>query len=399
MRPVVLVVLVVFVSLLVAGCAGDDAAPDGADAGDDTGTLVVTDADGVVSRVDPLDGSSTAVSDAAAPGIGVQATPSHDGEVVVWTELEGAEPVVAVADGSGTERIPSPTPPFFYMFSPDDERLVALGNDPGGEGVALLVVDRTEPAVRQVDAGSPYFVAWSPTGDGLGAHIGGDSLVTVDPAGERVRIDATPGAFQAPEWTPDGRLLAVVAAEGATVGIGPGTAQTSSSTLAYVDPDTGAAEPLAAVAGPTAFELGAEGRVAMVDGVGGSGTMLGPLVVVDDGTSESVAEDVVAFEWSPDGSRLLYYTLDPDLGVAPHTWDGESVSDYPVFLPTAVFLNEYLPFWSQYTRTITQWAPDGSSFAYAAAGVEPGESSAIWVQPLDGERRETVPGEMVVWAP
>ena len=65
-------------------------------------------------------------------------------------------------------------------------------------------------------------------------------------------------------------------------------------------------------------------------------------------------------------------------------------------MPTETFVTQYLPFWAQYTRNLTQWSPDSSAFAYAAADGEEGE---IRIQPLDGEVESVGAGEMVIWAP
>ncbi|HJR93393.1 MAG TPA: hypothetical protein VJ938_13195, partial [Acidimicrobiia bacterium] len=81
----------------------------------------------------------------------------------------------------------------------------------------------------------------------------------------------------------------------------------------------------------------------------------------------------------------------------PHVWDGDAVVDFAGFMPTAMFVNQYLPFWAQYTRTITQWSPDSTGFAYAAAPDDgPGQ---VRFQPLDGEIVDMGEGEMVIWSP
>lgn len=383
---------VVLVLVAAVGCS------DTAGENDGSGSLVVTDSGGVISRVDPDTGDTEQLSDGVDGGIVVQATPSTDGTALVWTDAEGGEPFVVVHAGGSTERIAAPTAPFFYVWAPGDERIAALGNDPDGTGVALLVVDVEAGAVRRVDAGSPYYISWSEDGDQLAAHIGGESLVTVSLEGERTAVPVRTGLFQAPDWATDGRVLAVVATERATASIGRAL-QTSTAALAYVDPASGEAEPLLEVDSAVSFDLAPDdARVAVVDGVGGAGTMFGSLVVAGgDAGPVTIADEVVSFEWSPDGSLLLFHTLHPEQGLVPHVWDGESATDYPGFVPTEVFVAQYLPFWSQYNQTITQWAPDSSAFAYAY-DEEGEEEGSVFVQPIDGDRRRVIAGEMVIWS-
>jgi TolB protein len=125
---------------------------------------------------------------------------------------------------------------------------------------------------------------------------------------------------------------------------------------------------------------------------------VGPLTVhpLEDGATESVSPGpVAAFEWSPDGERLLYLIVDRAAGlVAPHVWDGQMTTGFEGYVPTPLFVAQYLPFWDQYTRSLTTWSPDGTAFVYASQGSGGGE---IWVQPLEGDRRMVAEGEFASW--
>lgn len=388
--------LVAIATAMLTSCS-----PDSGTAGADRGNLVVTGADGSVALVDPDGGESQTLSASGGSGVAVQATPSHEGDTVVWTEVVDGKPMVAVYDGSEVEHIEAATAPFFYMFSPDDTLVAALGNDPGGGGVALVMVDPTAASAEVVDVGQPYFVSWNTDSAELAAHIGSDVIARVGLDGTRTPIAALPGPYQAPQWLPDGRLVGVVLTEGTTAGVGdPVTLQTSRPSLAILDPDSGQLDRLIDVDSAVTFEATTDGeRIALVDGVGPGGLTLGTLEVVSVAGDEPVTvaeEGVVAFEWSPDGRALLYHTLDREEGLVPHVWDGNSVRDHSGFVPTGVLLEQYLPFWSQYVQTITQWSPDGSTFVYAAIS-DDGEGT-IWVQPIDGDRRQVAAGEMAVWS-
>ncbi len=385
------------VALTVASCSGEEAAVETGE-----GRLVVTGADGAVALVDPVDGGSEVLAEGGRVEAVVQPTASRDGTTVVWTEAGPGGPAVAVHQNSETRRVPVPAAPFFYLFAPGGDRLAALGNDPDGSGVALIIVDLARGVGDIVDTGQPYFMDWHPDGDRLVAHIGGDVLATVTVDGGRQLLGVEPGTFQAPQVTPAGRVLAVVGAGGVTAAAAAETltAQVGGGSLALIDAEGESFERLATASSLVSFEMAPTGdRVAYVDGLGGGGTALGPLRVVasDGSSSEMVADAVVAFEWSPGGEHLLFLALDRQEGLVPRVWDGSVAVEHPGFLPTRVFLSQYLPFWFQYARSVTQWSPDGTAFAYAAVGDD--GVGRIWVQPLAGERRDLGEGEMVTWAP
>lgn len=363
-----------------------------------SGQLIVTASDGTVSLVDPDTGAGVAVSEAPSNPIAVQPTPSPDGTVVIWSEVVEGETRAAVFEEGALRSIPVPTLPFFYLFSPDGTQVLALGNDLGGEGVAAMLIDLASDEAEIIDTGSPYFVDWSPASDRLVGHIDGARLAVVGTDGEHVGIDLDPALFQAPDWVNDGSVVAATIVESVTAS--RAALQTGAATLVTVDPGTGQSVALAPLASGVAFEVSPDGRsVAFIDGVEATGASLGTLsVVAIDGASDAVpiAGNVTTFEWSPDGGHLLFGAFDSVEGLILHTWDGESVTRYEGIVPSPRFVAEYLPFWSQYIRSVTQWAPDGSAFAYAAIDES---GPGIWVHPLGGESERVADGDMVVWSP
>ncbi|MGH8911132.1 MAG: hypothetical protein ACRDVD_01365 [Acidimicrobiia bacterium] len=382
-------VSLVAVAVLAVACTGNG---DGAPAG----RLVVTGPDGALTLVDPQGGEPEVLSEGSRGAVPVQATASPDGETLVWSDVapDGETPVLKVHDQAGTRELESPTVPFYYAFAPAGVTVAALGNDPEGAGVALLIIDLGRDSVELVDVGQPYYLDWAPDGARFAVHIGADVLALVDHDGQRTGVAARAGPFSAPAWTDDGRIVAVVATDQVTASAA--SLQTATFNVTLIDPDNGSTEMIADVEEAVAFEVAGD-RIAVLEGDSG----VGPLTVltVDGSESVEVARDVVAFEWSPGGDVLLFYTL-AEATFVPHVWDGEEVTDYPGFVPTPILLTQYLPFWAQYTRTITQWSPDSSAFAYAAVpeGGEDGEGT-VWVQPLQGDAEEMGSGEMVIWTP
>lgn len=378
--------LAVTIAILFAACTGSTEP-------DDPGNLVVTGLDGEVQLVDVETGEIEELDTAARHPGSIQPTASHDGRTVVWSAVtDDGQPVVRVHTDDGRRDIDVPTLAYFYAFDAASATLAALGNDPEGAGVALVLVDLETDEARVVEVGQPYYLDWHPDDPTLVVHVGTSDLAILNTEGDRDRVAIEPGRFQAPAWTGEGGVLAPVTSEGATAARGE-LVQTTIDELAVIDASDGSFRAVAAIDEMVMFEVTAD-RVAYVEG----DTGLGPLTVVGlDGDDPVVVadDDVAAFEWNPSGDHLLFHVVDPDTGLVPHVWDGDEVVEYPAYVPTATFLSEYLPFWSQYVRTITQWAPDGTAFAYAEGTDEP----TVWIQPRDGERRSMGAGVMVSWSP
>jgi TolB protein len=130
----------------------------------------------------------------------------------------------------------------------------------------------------------------------------------------------------------------------------------------------------------------------------------GVLAVLDlrSGVQAVVSPDeVLGFEWSPDGSRLLFLTASGDdrpQRMRWNVWSGTEITPFEPFVPTALYVRDYLPFFDQYARSQTAWAPDGNAFAYA--GTSEDGRSGIWVQRLGSASPAYLgPGEMVSWGP
>lgn len=363
------------------------------------GTLVVESADGSVMLVDPVDGASQTIHAGTGGGAVVQPTGARGGDAVIWTSSVD-QPVVSLWRDGETQTFEAPFVPFFFDFAPDDSQVAMLGNL--GSEVGLAVLDFGVGRIEAIDRGAPYFLDWKPSASGFGAHIGTEFVGSVGLDGSRSPLDGDHGVYQAPDWIDEDRLVTVLQPDivaGArlqsisTTGLAGGA-------ISSIDVTTGEVQRFQEVVGPVAFQVAPDGaRLAFVaSDDASSDSFVGPLSVIalDTGRTELVSEGpVVAFEWSPTGDRLLFSIADTEAGlVGPHVWDGQATTGYEGYVPTLLYLGQYLPFWNQYVRALTTWSPEGTEFAYAGAGAERGE---IWIQPLEGERRKIADGEFVSW--
>jgi TolB protein len=390
--------------LVVAACTGG--APEGATGpvpsvdvlpGVPTGArlLVLTDDGAVLTTA--RDGGSRVV---LRPGGGLEVEAHQpvwapDGQTVAWVEVGTGGPAAASTlvtsrpDGSGQREIRVDAGMFFLGWDPTSSRLAYLGSYQGAIGMGVAEPDATGgPAARTIGVGQPFYVSWSPEGDGLLIHVGSETLGRIDLEGTLRPVGDAPGLFHAPVWLADDRLVYAVS-EGAHQILVVRRGRHTSELVLF----RGAIE----------FVVSPDGqRIAYrVDAGEGLGTV--SVVDIQSGRAERVSDlPATAFHWSPDGRRLLLMT--PEEGEDPathrwHVWDGRDEQPIgPAFLPSPTYLREYVPFFGQYAQSMTLWSPDGRAFAFPGLI---GDRAGIWVQDLDAEEPTLAveDGSVVAWSP
>ncbi len=335
------------------------------------------------------------ITEIAATGAVSQVTASPSG-VLVWTALETDPPSVkATIDGDERSTVDTPTVPFFYEWSPSGSRIAFLGNSTSGAGLVFGMIDVETREVTPIESPAPFFFDWSPDGERLIAHIGGASLGIIDAAsGEVEDLGQESGPFPAPIWTEAG--IVVVTQLGPTVERGLRTVsfQQARSVVVLIDPDTLSYTELTSVVGPVRLFPSVDG-LAVVAGPSGSQT----IEVLDwNGRSlETLEGDTIDLaQWSPDGATLLWTERDGDRSLTPMTWSGGEATRYDTFVPTSLFATAYLPFWDQYDRAISLWAPDSASFALPTQTVAGPE---VVVRDLTGATASYPGWDMALWQP
>lgn len=275
--------------------------------------------------------------------------------------------------------------PIYLYWSPDGRYLSFIANHTDGGLALYLAQAEGSPNPRVLSTGSPFYWHWFSSSEQILIHSGGVgenarlALLDVNGGGLDENI-AAPGFFQAPAISANGRFWAYAEEQ-----------QGGNSWLAVWDRQTDAIERrrhagLVAMGwSPTADQL------AVISGRPDANDFYGPLRLFDfqAGTETLLTRDMVlAFFWSPDGRYLAYISLkrpteDVQAGGQGSAAKTTAVSFTPTqqqdphrfqlqlveigsgqtrllteYVPTFVFLSQFVPYFDQYTHSHRVWSPD-----------------------------------------
>jgi TolB protein len=149
--------------------------------------------------------------------------------------------------------------------------------------------------------------------------------------------------------------------------------------------------------------------------------------LLDPSTGETktlTQANVLAFFWSPDGQQIAYLTLpqQPDRGIQAVSFSpigqSENVGVFQreelrfelwsvdvqtaektrlaTFLPSGLFLSQFLPFFDQYALSHRLWSPKGDAIVFPM--VQDGISHLSIVQVDSGEIDVLTDGEIGFWS-
>jgi TolB protein len=341
--------------------------------------------------VDALGDGRVEIPDAAGTS---QPTWSPDGSTIAFSAFDDGSPVVGVSHpGAESTFVAAPFLPFYFHWSPDGSHLAFLGNGPSGF-VELGLLDAAALSAKSVDLGTPYYFDWSPDSDRLFSHAGAGGTRLVLITGDVLDVDDNAGLYQAPQWT-EGGVVQLITMPATISARGLRFARQDSDQAIVVGPPEGEFERLVPIETVSAFDY--NGRdLAFTDSASPTPIIRGPLMVASDGEIMVVtSEPVIAFEWSPDGRRLLFLEV-AGTGATPEArwvvWErGEQIA-FDTITPSVASLGTYFPFWDQYARSLTLWSPDGRAFVYAELDLATGTSS-VFVQPVQSGAAPQVLGD------
>jgi Tol biopolymer transport system component len=309
--------------------------------------------------------------------------------------------------------------PVYLNWSPDNTNISFISSTISGQNMILQSVPSAGGERTILDTGSPYYWSWAPDGNVMIVHAGGAAasspqhlaFLNVDSETTTVTeygLESTPGAFQAPAWSPDGSHIALARIE-------DDKNEVIITDAAGENPQT-----IGTFKEKTAFAWSNDGtRFAYIDGETAldAGT-IGPLHVVDMQTSEEVVQDenIVAFFWSPSGEEIAYFILlqsqaegsgesggatqaGPQYVLNLHVLNVASGESRELFTyrPTQQFLS-ILPYFDQYHQSATIWSPDNNNLVLSFLGQSGGPGIAIVAASGNLEPRLLAQGFLAFWS-
>ena len=395
--------------------------------------LAITGLDGNILLADVDSGQVVQLTDDAQPD------PSAGGQVIVygeptWSpssdqiaflrsmrssgEALDVDILVAGRDGDWDEIDSGSERPFYMYWAPTGDSLSFLASRPG-ETISLWIKNLDNQGFR-VDQGQPYYWDWAPDGQRLFAHVGGSTdfnpdaayLSFFDRSQNQDLLDLPPLSFQAPAYSPDGTRILVSSRP-----------KLGSDVLLMLGVEGEVIQEVMSVEGRASFgwsKTGTHFALSIGPDLGGAHVgILSLFQLNDEGRAElerKIAEDVIAFWWSPDGRKIAYFVPvlsptdlsqpistnvqeDNELFLELYVYDVEDDVSRRLssFRPTAEFLR-IMPYYDQYQRSATIWSADSQLISYASMGTgSVGEIFVINAADNDGPRRIAT-GEIAYWS-
>ena len=429
---VVLVVILVVVAVLGSrgGLTSSSASLPPALPGPRVNRIAYVDLDGQVLSMNP-DGSDI-LSISAGDGFFTWPTWSPDAKTLVYSAVEGdrssgpsislysfdtasgqsqklfvGEPGVAGLLAEGVVHYP--------LWSPDSKRLAFIAVTARG---LTLFVDEVSAAtdVEPVLDRGPLWMSWSSDSAYLLVHRGADHFLVDTARGNAVeRLDVQAIEYRVPAWVPGQNTVTVLSSNGS--GLDLGNADVVAGKL-------GKTRPIASVTRAPAFLWSPDGAyLALADTVRPLSYLRLNLLayrdlrlIPSDARSKQIElqDNILAYFWSPDSTKLAYVTLAEGTNVL--RWKLLSVSDgsqTPLvdFVPSRDQLTMF-QFFDQYAYSHLLWSPDSRSLVFAgqldtsavtaSAALHPGHQGSHIIV-IDTEPTVSVevivPGTLGFWSP
>jgi len=335
-----------------------------------------------------------------------------DGSIISLTDANDTNPKTLYEGGVQS--------PFYLYWSPDNSQISFLTNSQ--RGIALRVINAdgsSEAEIRGI--GTPFYWNWLDDSTQMLVHTGvtgENARLGLLQANGQIEDIAPPGAFQAPGVSANGRYWAYAEDMG-----------DSNSWLVITNTETGEqwTERHPAVAAmswsPAADQL------AFTTGLQDNQSFWGPLRMFDTDTGDiTLLSDnvVIGFFWSPNGRYLATINtgdINQDFGVNvannkkqnhisqaksasqmnPHQFnlaiiDIETGEETQImsFIPTRIFISQFLPFFDQYALSHNIWSPNSDAIVLP---MREEDESRVNVIRIDGsELIDLGQGDMAFWS-
>ena len=301
--------------------------------------------------------------------------------------------------------------PHYVSWSPDGQTLAFIVATASGLRLYVDNVDDDVPPRGVLDQ-APLYLAWSPDSRHLLVHRGPDHFYVgaEDMLAVRLDIPATGVWYRVPAWEPSGGRLDYLLGDASGAGTLYRTGLEGGAAPLVEGVPVNAAflwapnEPLLALTDPERVLIFAPlgvrvfQRFSLYDSNGVR-------------TGVSVEDDVVAFYWSPDSTKIAYLTPGEAFGVLRwNILEVESGDRWPLldFVPSESQLTAF-QFFDQYAVSHSVWSPDSASLVYAgrqyggavSAGVNAQVADTVFV--VSADRNPTLDtladGILAFWSP
>jgi Tol biopolymer transport system component len=277
----------------------------------------------------------------------------------------------------------------YLDWSPDSAKLAFLTKETNDEAYAVNLVNATGGKPRTIFTGTSAAWHWNPDGNTLVAKVGetdskNDSLALFDAQSNTATQTEAKGtqSFIAPSFSPDGNFMLV------TMASGQGNAGRNKLMLA--DRNGKPLKELATFDGSISFSWSPAGaKLAYTVQPPNSEEVGSPLHLVDANSGEDkvlTQQPVVAFFWSPDGTRIATFSRTRPTEIDPNFpgYDVTPPQPRSIFLlqtitvatraarqlfyfePTETFRRVTTEF-DRYARAINIWSPDSSKLVFTVS--------------------------------
>jgi len=296
---------------------------------------------------------------------------------------EGSELITCDQYGEKITSAKSPDPAFYIYWAPDDTRLLFMCNvwlERRTFGVFLVDVGKGGSEVHLMQTGFPFFFSWfehegSPY---IVAHISRERIEILNVelrqkeecqkesvqrffTFENQSVDGINqiSRFSTPIWL--SKTNQVIFATG-----GAGGRAESSIIRASLTEKTELIISKCLTKSPLRFTVSPDERIlAFAPSEGG----LHVFKLGETGRVSTVSANVMtAFFWSPNSRYLLWCYLDINMRCfywAAHDFERETAYRLSSFVPSQDLMNNYFPFFCQYTRSMNIFSPDSKHFVYS----------------------------------
>ena len=314
------------------------------------------------------------------------------GKALYTVDAGGADEVRIYENPAGVPPAIGPKAPHYSLWSPNGEHIAFLSMEDGELALFLIDASGTDEGVRIAD-GAPLYISWSPDSHSLLIHQEGELFRSDIDAPERLLdLRATSGSYRAASWSPSSNVAAFL-----------------DSQVLYIARDDGSRRrEMGSTLGNAAFLWSPGGdQLAVGQSSTADDPFLEDLRLIDAVSEEEtvlVQRPIVAFFWSPDGTKIAYVSLnDSRENLQWRVIDLDSGADRELidFIPSSDQLTWYA-FFDQYVQSHRVWSPDSQSLLFAGvlAGEDRGTQSRIYV--LNLEERHPVKaiasGSLATWS-